>query len=144
MGFLRRAFLNALKGGGITVVVIVGLFGAGMIWLAASDNLPNNLPKPGWRERLDVILVAAATWGALTGFCCTRPDRSSKITSALLVLLAMVLSLPIPFAIDLAIDGRVDNIADTLGFALLSLVPLAGFVCGIEQFYEQKAADKAE
>ena len=141
MGFWRRAFLNTLKGGGITVGLVV----AGMIGMFMFTAGSGNLPKLGWRERLDVILVASATWGALTGFCSTRPECSHRtMVSGLLVLLAVVLSVLIPFAIDLAIDGRVKNFADTLVFALLGPALGAGIVCGIKQFSKQKAAEKME
>jgi len=140
MGFWRRAFTNALKGGVIGPGIIFAFMLAALIFTSVVGEA--NKIQPRWQERLDVLLVATALWGALVGFCCTRPEgSSSKMIGFLLVLLAVILSVPIFIAVDLSIDGRINDVTELLLF-VLAMAALAGGICGYEQFSKPKGADK--
>jgi hypothetical protein len=129
--FFRSAFLNALKGAGFGLVSVwvIALLGVSMI---ATGQVR---PKAGVLARVDVLSLGGVLWGALVGFCATRPVPPSRGRSLLLTIIAVLGSVLVSLMITFLIPGSYTNIGDVLAFAILGPGVVAGLICGIQHFY---------
>lgn len=141
MKFWPNAFRNIIKGALYGLGIGIGLYILGTIVAATYPTVVT----PGWRRRGVELVLFVAIWGVPLGFFCTRPERPSRITSALLVLFAVITSVALWVAFQLAIIRTQAAFVEILGIALLIGGGIAAFICGFWQFYEgPKSADRAE
>lgn len=85
----RRSFRNARNGATIAAIATILIAVAAPIVASLQDQEAES----GWERRSFILVIGGVAWGALIGFCATRPaDSQSKWMRVFLILLSTIAS----------------------------------------------------